>query len=80
MLFDFGYAHGEVIWPSETSELASNPNNNSLVLRVESGAARFLLAGDIEQKAEKEIIADGDALSRGHSEGAASREQDFVYG
>jgi competence protein ComEC len=61
--FDFGYAHGEVIWPSETSELASNPNNNSLVLRVESGAARFLLAGDIEQKAEKEIIADGDALS-----------------
>jgi len=61
--FDFGYAHGEVIWPSETSELASNPNNNSLVLRVESGATRFLLAGDIEQKAEKEIIADGDALS-----------------
>jgi competence protein ComEC len=61
--FDFGYAHGEVIWPSETSELASNPNNNSLVLRVESGGTRFLLAGDIEQKAEKEIIADGDALS-----------------
>ncbi|HEY4741191.1 MAG TPA: ComEC/Rec2 family competence protein [Candidatus Acidoferrales bacterium] len=61
--FDFGYAHGEVIWPSETSELATNPNNNSLVLRVESGATRFLLAGDIEQKAEKEILADGDMLS-----------------
>jgi competence protein ComEC len=61
--FDFGYAHGQVIWPSETSELAANPNNNSLVLRVESGATRFLLAGDIEQKAEKEILADGEALS-----------------
>ncbi|MFZ0038179.1 MAG: ComEC/Rec2 family competence protein [Candidatus Acidiferrales bacterium] len=61
--FDFGTAHGEVIWPSETSELASNPNNNSLVLRVEAGASRFLLAGDIEQKAENEILADGDSLS-----------------
>jgi competence protein ComEC len=61
--FDFGLAHGEVIWPSETSELASNPNNNSLVLRVRSGATSFLLAGDIEQKAEREILADGDPVS-----------------
>ncbi len=61
--FDFGFAHGEVIWPSESSELASNPNNNSLVLRLQSGAAHFLLAGDIEQRAEREIVADGDSLS-----------------
>jgi len=57
--FGLGGARGDVLWPSETSDLATNPNDNSLVLRVAANGARFLLAGDIEQKAEREILADG---------------------
>jgi competence protein ComEC len=60
--FDFGTAHGDVVWPVESGESAKNLNNNSLVLRIRSGESRFLLTGDIEQKAEKEIVASGSLL------------------
>jgi competence protein ComEC len=64
--FLLGSAHGAVVWPSDTSLdpaiAARKLNDNSLVLKFSDGDARFLLTGDIEQKAERQILASGQML------------------
>ncbi|HXW17259.1 MAG TPA: ComEC/Rec2 family competence protein [Candidatus Acidoferrales bacterium] len=81
--FDLGAVHGDVIWPDDTTELAKNLNNSSLVLRLRDGQSRFLLTGDIEQKAEKEMIASGeplqvDFLKVPHHGSKTSSTEDFL--
>lgn len=49
----------------------SDPNNGSLVLRVDYGETSFLFTGDMEQKAEADLMASGanvraDVLKVGH--------------
>jgi len=61
--FSFSGTQGDVLWPRDSGELAATANNNSLVVRLNDGGTRFLLPGDIEQKAEKQLIADGAPLA-----------------
>ncbi len=57
--YDFGEVKVLVVHPS--SRLHSHPNNCSIVLKLNYGAASFLFAGDIEREGEME------AMSRGHN-------------
>ncbi|MHC4983889.1 MAG: ComEC/Rec2 family competence protein [Planctomycetota bacterium] len=53
----------EVLWPPERREdLAADPNETSLVLRVSSGARSVLLPGDIGKVAMRELLARGSDL------------------
>ncbi len=54
---------GRILWPPDLPPAGTATNNDSLVLRLEDGDDRFLLPGDIEQKVERELVADGDTLS-----------------
>ena len=60
--FDFDGVTGIVLWPEESSVAASASNNDSLVLRLEHGGLRFLLAGDIERDVERVMVERGDPL------------------
>jgi competence protein ComEC len=61
----------------------SDINNNSVVLRLSMGRASFLLAADIEQEAEFELIVQradlsGTVLKVGHSGSATSTTPEFL--
>jgi competence protein ComEC len=50
----------EVVWPTGSYRgTRSDPNNNSLVLRVTSGGVSILLTGDVEREAEQGLMAAG---------------------
>jgi competence protein ComEC len=56
----------EVLWPPANQERPARlDNNQSLVLRLRYGRQTILLAGDIEEQAEREIVASGMDLSSG---------------
>jgi competence protein ComEC len=55
--FEWGGVKGSVLWPTDLSTSPSAANDDSLVLRLEDGAIRFLLPGDIEKKVEAELVA-----------------------
>jgi competence protein ComEC len=55
----------EVLHPSSTSGSPSDPNHNSLVLRLVYGETSFLLTGDIDGAAEKEILRAGGEIRSG---------------
>ncbi len=57
---DFGGAQVAVVWPPEPGGIPLTTNNDSLVLALQDGATRFLLPGDVEAKAEKELISSGE--------------------
>ncbi|MGB9405836.1 MAG: ComEC/Rec2 family competence protein [Candidatus Acidiferrales bacterium] len=59
----FGGVEEEVLWPGDAKEVAAAANNDSVTLRICDGEKRFLLTGDIEQKAEKELITEGAPLA-----------------
>jgi competence protein ComEC len=63
---DWDSVHLKVLWPDIVPEETAAPpkNNDSLVLRLTYGKRIFLLAGDAEKQAEREIAAEspGDAL------------------
>lgn len=53
----------EVLWPpAETGSLVTSGNDDSVVLRLVYGSVSILLAGDIEQNAEKALVASGALL------------------
>lgn len=59
-------------------------NDNSLVLRLEYGDTSFLFTGDMETKAEKDLINDGaelrcDVLKVGHHGSSGSSCYQFLY-
>lgn len=53
----FGRARVAVLWPCPTYDPGHDPNDNSLVLRVDHGARSVLLTGDIEGHAEQGLVA-----------------------
>lgn len=61
----------------------SNLNNNSIVLRVSVGETAFLFTGDVESKAEYEILEQGadisaDVLKVSHHGSYGSSEEEFL--
>ena len=79
-IFDVGPLQIEVLHPQA---LTSSLNNNSLVLRVTYDEISFLLTGDAEQQAEKEMVTNGTNLTStilhmGHHGSKTSSTPDFV--
>jgi competence protein ComEC len=60
---EFGGAQVVVIWPPEPGGVPLTTNNDSLVLSLQDGTTRFLLPGDVEARAEKELISGGENVS-----------------
>lgn len=54
--FELGSAQVQVVGPVQKS---NDPNNMSLVLRIEYGEASFLFTGDAERQEEQDILAAG---------------------
>ncbi len=61
--FNFDGVSGEVLWPVDVSRVERASNDNSMVVRVQDGAERFLLPGDIEKRAENTLVDEGEPLS-----------------
>jgi competence protein ComEC len=58
-----GGATVEVLYPlADPSPDAVSDNNHSVVVRIVYGSRAFLLTGDIEQAAERELLAGGGTL------------------
>ncbi len=53
----FGAARVTVLWPCPRFDAGHDPNDNSLVLRIEHGAHTLLFTGDIEGHAEQRLVA-----------------------
>ena len=67
----FGGAELEVLWPCPRYDAAFGLNDNSIALRLAYGRRAFLFTGDLEQEAERALIASGrvraaDVLQVGH--------------
>ena len=80
----FGAVKIEVLFPSpdENAEALSD-NNQSVVLRVNFGARKFLLTGDIEKEAERELLAapeslQADVVKVAHHGSRTSSTADFI--
>jgi competence protein ComEC len=78
---------GAVLWPEPAGEEAAVPaqNNDSLVIQLRYGNREMLLAGDAEEQAEKEILADNvadalhaDVLKVGHHGSKNSTSPEFL--
>jgi competence protein ComEC len=54
---------GSVLWPVDVSTVTKAANDNSLVLKVQDGAEKFLLPGDIERRVENDLVDDGAPLA-----------------
>jgi len=52
----------EVLWPCPRHDPGLDPNDNSIVIRINFGARSVLLAGDAEAPAERALLARGAAL------------------
>jgi competence protein ComEC len=60
--FDFGGVQCSIVWPPAPGGAPLTENNDSLVISLQDGTTRFLLPGDIESKAEKELSSGGENL------------------
>ena len=56
----FGDVTVSVLWPAATGEKSTN--NDSIVLRIQYGERAILLTGDIEQPAERSLLASQELL------------------
>jgi competence protein ComEC len=61
--FDFDGVDGAVLWPVDVSTVTKAANDNSLVLKIQDGAEKFLLPGDIERRVENDLVDDGSPLA-----------------
>ncbi len=81
---NFGGVTIEVLYPNadESAEVVSD-NNHSLVLRVNYGARKILLTGDIEKETESELLSapkflQSDAVKVAHHGSKTSSTHDFI--
>lgn len=56
--FEWDGVSGEFLWPEDPTPVATASNDDSLVLRLTDNSVRFLLPGDIQKKAEEELVAE----------------------
>jgi competence protein ComEC len=84
---DWDGAEGEVLWPEAgTDDLRVAPkNNDSIVMRWEFGGTAFMLPGDAEKQAEREILSENaaghlwaDVLKVGHHGSKNSTTEEFL--
>ena len=78
--FNIGSATVTVLGPTKEY---TDPNNNSIVLRVEYGDTTFLFTGDMEQTAEEDLLNSGadvkaDVLKVGHHGSSTSTSYRFL--
>jgi competence protein ComEC len=52
----------EVLGPDGCSPVGSEPNDDSIVLRLRYGEATVLFTGDVEVRAQQDLLEDGDPL------------------
>jgi len=81
--FDWEGVTGEVLWPADPTPVNEASNDDSLVLRLEDGSVRFLLAGDIQKKVEQRLVKEdaeiaADFLKVPHHGSKTSSTPDFV--
>ena len=81
--FDWDGVTGNVLWPADPTPVDQASNDDSLVLRLEDGSVRFLLAGDIQKKVEQRLVAQdaeiaADFLKVPHHGSKTSSTRDFV--
>jgi competence protein ComEC len=56
--FDWGGVSGDFLWPEDLTPVPAASNDDSLVLRLTDNTARFLLPGDIQKKAEEQLVTE----------------------
>jgi competence protein ComEC len=61
--FNWDGIHLRVLWPASGGPVDTARNDDSLVLRLETGSESVLLAGDIEQPVERALAIGGDVLT-----------------
>jgi competence protein ComEC len=81
--FDWDGVTGDVLWPADLTPVNEASNDDSLVLRLEDGNVRFLLAGDIQKKVEQRLVKEdaeisADFLKVPHHGSKTSSTPDFV--
>ena len=81
--FDWDGVTGDVLWPADLTPVNEASNDDSLVLRLEDGSVRFLLAGDIQKKVEQRLVKENpgitaDFLKVPHHGSKTSSTPDFV--
>ncbi|MDQ2745876.1 MAG: ComEC/Rec2 family competence protein [Acidobacteriota bacterium] len=80
----FGAVVIEVLYPEKTADAeAVSDNNHSIVLRVDYGARKFLLTGDIEKEVEKYLLnapefIQTDVIKVAHHGSRTSSAADFI--
>jgi len=52
-----------VLWPASLEPAGATLNDDSLVLRLETGSESLLLSGDIERPVERALVESGDSLA-----------------
>jgi competence protein ComEC len=60
--FRVGSLTVEVLGPDQCSPGGTEPNNDSVVLRVTAGTASLLFPGDAEVEAQRDLLEDGDRV------------------
>jgi competence protein ComEC len=73
----------QVLWPPRISDPARSANNDSVVLRLVHGSVAILLAGDIEEAVEEELVRSGfdlraDVLKVPHHGSRTSSTERFI--
>jgi competence protein ComEC len=61
--FNFDGVAGSVLWPVDVSTVTKAANDNSMVVRVQDGDEKFLLPGDIEKRAENDLVDENAELA-----------------
>ena len=56
--FAWAGVKGEILWPADPTPAGEASNDDSLVLRLQDGAVRFLLPGDIQERVEDGLVRD----------------------
>jgi competence protein ComEC len=61
--FNFDGVAGSILWPVDVSTVTKAANDNSIVLKIQDGSESFLLPGDIEKRAENDLVNNGAPLA-----------------